>query len=37
MVVVILVVSYCYGISSSFTVMVVVVLVVLYCDGSTIE
>ena len=37
MIVVVLVVSYCDGISSSFTVMVVVVLVVLYCDGSTNE
>ena len=29
------VVSYCYGISCSSTVVVVVVLIVSYCDGSS--
>ena len=36
MVVVVLVVSYCDGSSSSSTVMVVIVLVVSYCDGVVV-
>ena len=35
MIVIVLVVSYCYGSSCSSTVVVVVVLVVSYCDGSS--
>ena len=35
MVVIVLVVSYCDGSSSSSTVMVVIVQVVSYCDGSS--